>query len=191
MPRPARSRRSRHPPAAPSTSSDQLLETLRSDDLDTAATTLGLAALSTLVDESTGAGVPTTLTVIGDPRPVPDTVQVSLYRIAQEALTNARRHAGPDATADVRLRYHDAGDTGTAETGTADIPGGAGIELEVTNTGRRVARVGRGLGLVGMRERAAACGGRLEARPRDGDGFLVRISVPLAVHADAGADAGA
>jgi signal transduction histidine kinase len=146
----------------------QLLETLRSDDADTAATTLGLAALATLVEQSTAGGVPARLTVVGEPRPVPDMVQVSLYRIAQEALTNVRRHGGTDASADVRLRYSSEG-----------------VELEVTNTGRRVVRIGRGLGLVGMRERAAAAGGGIELHPRDEGGFLVRVSVPLAVMADA------
>ncbi|QAY59383.1 sensor histidine kinase [Microbacterium protaetiae] len=138
-----------------------LLETLRSDTDGEAPSTVGLAGIADLVAESTDAGLPTLFTLVGDPRPVPDTVQVSLYRIAQEALTNARRHAGEDAAADVRLRYEQWG-----------------IELEVTNTGRRVARVGRGLGLVGMRERAAAVGGAVEARPLGDGGFLVRASVP-------------
>ncbi len=146
----------------------QLLVTLRSSDADIAGNTLGLAALSTLADESTAAGVHTTLAVIGTPRAVPDTVQVSLHRIAQEALTNARRHGGPEVTADVRLRY---------ETDA--------VELEIANTGRRVTRVGRGLGLVGMRERAAAAGGRIEARPRETGGFLVRVTIP--VEGDTGA----
>ncbi|WEG08537.1 sensor histidine kinase [Microbacterium horticulturae] len=140
----------------------QLLETLRSDGDADAPSTVGLAGLADLVAESASAGLPATLTVIGEPHPVPDTVQVSLYRIAQEALTNARRHAGRDATADLRLRYDDAG-----------------IEVEITNTGRRVTRVGRGLGLVGMRERALAVGGTVEARPRERGGFLVRATVPL------------
>jgi len=141
----------------------QLLETLRSDGDADAPSTVGLAGLADLVAESASAGLPATLTVVGEPHPVPDTVQVSLYRIAQEALTNARRHAGRDAAADVRLRYDDAG-----------------IELEVTNTGRPVARMGRGLGLVGMRERALAVGGTIEARPREHGGFLVRATVPQA-----------
>lgn len=149
-----------------------LLETLRSDKDADAPSTVGLAGLSDLAAQSESAGLPTTVSVIGEPRPIPDTVQVSLYRIAQEALTNARRHAGKDAAADVRLRYGDAE-----------------VELEVTNTGRRVMRVGRGLGLVGMRERAAAVGGAIEVRPREAGGFLVRVSVPVADTADAAAAA--
>ncbi|WP_308492100.1 sensor histidine kinase [Microbacterium terrisoli] len=140
----------------------QLLVTLREGDSDLTANTLGLAALSALVDDSTAAGVPATLTVVGDPRTVPDTVRVSLHRIAQEALTNARRHGGPEVIADVRLRY-----------------GARSVELEVANTGRVVTRVGRGLGLVGMRERTVAVGGWIEARPRESGGFLVRVTIPL------------
>jgi len=147
----------------------QLLETLRTPETATPGeSTLRLSALPDLVGHASENGLPTTFTVVGDERPSSDLVQVNLYRIAQEALTNARRHGGPGATADVRLRYTTVG-----------------IELEVTNTGR-AHLVGRpGLGLVGMRERAAASGGSLEAQPRERGGFLVRVRVPL-VHATAG-----
>ncbi|MFK5047651.1 hypothetical protein ACI4CD_28500, partial [Klebsiella pneumoniae] len=85
----------------------QLLETLRTPDAthgeepstDTAPTTHGLASLPSLVEEASAAGLPTTFAVIGEPAvEPPPLVQVNLFRIAQEALTNARRHAGPDAT---------------------------------------------------------------------------------------------
>ncbi|KAA9155002.1 sensor histidine kinase [Microbacterium lushaniae] len=143
----------------------QLLATLRTPgtdpDPETGPTTRGLAGLPSLVDETTAAGLPATLTVIGEQTEVPALVQLNLYRIAQEALTNARRHAGPDATADVRLRYG-------AET----------VELEIVDTGR--GRPGQpGLGQVGMRERAAASGGTIEMGPRARGGYLVRVSVPL------------
>jgi signal transduction histidine kinase len=124
--------------------------------------TVGLADLEALAAASTSAGLPTALTVIGDPAPVAGVVQVNLYRIAQEALTNARRHAGPGATADVRLRYDEDA-----------------IELEVTNTGRVVGAVRPGLGHLGMRERAAASGGTIETGPRDRGGFRVRVRVPI------------
>ena len=90
-------------------------------------------------------------------------MQVNTYRIAQEALTNARRHGGPDAAADVRLRY-----------------GADDVELEVTNTGRGAWLDRPGLGIVGMRERAAASGGTLEVGPRARGGFLVRVRIPVA-----------
>jgi len=145
-----------------------LLDTLRTPDAETPGdSTLRLSALADLVAHATENGLPTTLTVVGDPSEPSELVQVNLYRIAQEALTNARRHGGPDATADVRLRY---------------APGA--IELEVASTGV-VRQVGRpGLGLVGMRERAAASGGTIELGPRPrGDGFLVRVRVPIGVAA--------
>ena len=141
-----------------------LLETLRTPDGEPPnASTVRLAGLTELVAHANANGLPTSLTVVGDETPVPDLVQVNIYRVAQEALTNARRHGGPDAAADVRLRY--AGDA---------------VELEIVNTGRVVAALRPGLGIVGMRERAGASGATLEAAPRARGGFLVRLSVPLA-----------
>ncbi|MFJ4036640.1 sensor histidine kinase [Microbacterium sp. NPDC090007] len=145
----------------------QLLETLRTPGSDptpdTAPTTHGLASIRALVDEADTAGLPTTLTVVGAPAvDPPPLVQINLFRIAQEALTNARRHAGPDATADVRLRF------------TPDA-----VELEVSNTGRRGSST-PGLGQLGMRERAAVSGGTIEIGPRARGGYLVRVRVPLA-----------
>ncbi len=144
----------------------QLLETLRSPDADaspdTAPTTHGLTSIRALVDEADAAGLPTTFTVVGEPGSDPPAlVQVNLYRIAQEALTNARRHAGPGATADVRLRF-------AAEA----------VELEVSNTGRSGSST-PGLGQRGMRERAAVSGGTIEIGPRSRGGWLVRVRVPL------------
>ncbi|WP_040167272.1 sensor histidine kinase [Microbacterium gorillae] len=142
-----------------------LLETLRTPGTagaGEAPSTLRLAHIPELVAKSVVVGLPATLQVIGEPRDVPELVQVNLYRIAQEALTNARRHGGPDAAADVRLRY------------TADA-----VELEVTNTGRNALSSRAGLGQLGMRERAAASGGTIEAGPRPRGGFLVRVHVPL------------
>jgi signal transduction histidine kinase len=140
-----------------------LLETLRTPNVDApSASTVRLAGLPALIAHATENGLPTTLTIVGDEVPLPDLVQVNLYRVAQEALTNARRHGGPDAAADVRLRY-----------------GADAVELEITNTGRAAEPLRPGLGIVGMRERAAASGGTLEAAPRARGGFLVRLRVPL------------
>jgi signal transduction histidine kinase len=140
-----------------------LLETLRTPNGDApSASTVSLAGLPALIAHATENGLPTTLTIVGDEVPLPDLVQVNLYRVAQEALTNARRHGGPDAAADVRLRY-----------------GADAVELEITNTGRAAEPLRPGLGIVGMRERAAASGGTLEAAPRARGGFLVRLRVPL------------
>jgi signal transduction histidine kinase len=145
----------------------KLLHTLReSDPVDDAASssasTLGLDSLDALVTDSTASGLPTTLEIIGEPRDVPGLVRLSLYRIAQEALTNARKYAGSNATADVRVRY------------LADA-----VELEVANTGAVPSqpRPG-GLGHIGMRERVDALGGRLELGPRARGGYLVRARIP-------------
>ena len=146
-----------------------LLETLRTPAADApGASTVRLSDLDELVAHACESGMPTTLTVVGEPVELPDLLQVNVYRVAQEALTNARRHGGPDAAADVRLRY--APDD---------------LELEVTNEGRVAQAIRPGLGIVGMRERAAASGGTIEVGPRARGGFLVRLRVPLAARVDA------
>ena len=150
----------------------QLLATLRTPDgsdpePDTAPTTRDLDAVSDLVEATRSAGMPTTFHIVGEEREVPGLVQVNLYRIAQEALTNARRHGGPHATAEVRLRYTDES-----------------VELEVSNTGR-VGSGAPGLGQLGMRERAGASGGTIEIGPRSRGGYLVRTRVPLTTKASA------
>ncbi|AZH80039.1 two-component sensor histidine kinase [Microbacterium sp. Y-01] len=144
----------------------RLLETLRTPGGETTdtASTVTLDDIAALADASTEAGLPTAYTVIGEAVEVPSLVAVNLYRIAQESLTNARRHAGSGATADVRVRYD------------AD-----GVEVEVVNTGRGIAQLRPGLGQLGMRERAAASGGTLEVTPRPLGGLRVRARVPLPV----------
>lgn len=152
----------------------KLLHTLRESDqadaASTSASTLGLDTLSALAAESTASGMPTTLEIIGKPTEVSGLVRLSLFRIAQEALTNARKYAGDGATADVRLRYLDDA-----------------VELEVSNTGSVPLhpRPG-GLGHVGMRERVDALAGTLELGPRQRGGYLVRARLPLGRPARAG-----
>ncbi|MBT2483772.1 MULTISPECIES: sensor histidine kinase [unclassified Microbacterium] len=150
----------------------QLLETLRTPGDATAdgPSTLTLDDIAELTRASTEAGLPTEYSVIGEPLPVPSIVAVNLYRIAQESLTNARRHAGAGATADVRVRYDDDG-----------------VEVEIVNTGRAVGALRPGLGQLGMRERAAASGGTLEVTPRPLGGLRVRARVPLPAMASASA----
>jgi len=148
-----------------------LLTTLRESSVDPQTTdaahesssTRGIEQLGELIAESNAAATPATLHVIGDERPVTSLVGFTLYRLAQEALTNTRKHGGGRATADVRLRY---------------LPDA--IELEVTDTGagRSLARSGSGLGQVGMRERIAAVGGTVTFGPRPNGGYLVRATVP-------------
>ena len=148
----------------------RLLETLRAHggEDEEPALALGLDDIEHLAQSSRDAGLPTEYTVIGTPVPVSSTVAVNLYRIAQEALTNARRHAGAGAAADVRVRYE------------SDA-----VELEVVNSGRLTTAPRPGLGQLGMRERALASGGSIELTPRPQGGFRVRATIPLDAARDA------
>jgi signal transduction histidine kinase len=96
----------------------------------------------------------------GRAAPLSPGVDVTAYRIAQEALTNARRHA-PGADVDIELRY---------ETDT--------LHLEVRDNGPGAAAEANGHGIVGMRERAEMVGGTLRAGPATGGGFAVRADLP-------------
>jgi len=124
-----------------------------------------LREVDQLVDQSRTAGLPVELVITGERRELPAIVDLAAYRIVQEALTNTRTHAGP-AHARVELRY--------AEDALA---------LEVTDDGRAAAgqpgNGGGGRGLIGMRERVAMVGGRLEVGPRPGGGFRVAAVLPL------------
>src|SRR5215471_13146329 len=119
-----------------------------------------LGQLDNLVARARAAGLPVTVTVTGAARALPPDVDQAAYRIVQEALTNVSRHAGP-ACASVHLHY--APDA-LANQVDDDGPG--------SSTGT-APRSGRGLGLIGMRERVTALGGRLHTGPRDGGGFRV------------------
>jgi signal transduction histidine kinase len=128
----------------------------------------GLADLDALLAEVAKAGLAVKLRVEGTPSPLPAGVDLSAYRIVQEALTNVVKHAGP-ARAQVVVGYRDQE-----------------VTVEVTDDGRGVtaptddgqARVGHGL--IGMRERVAAFGGDLKVGPRPGGGFRVAARLPLA-----------
>ncbi|MEF3404522.1 sensor histidine kinase [Agromyces sp. CCNWLW203] len=136
----------------------------------TSTSTRGIARLDDLVAECAAGGLPTTLSIVGDAVPISAVVDLSAYRIVQEALTNVRKHAGAAATAEVRVRWSDES-----------------VEVEVTNTGpvlrpsseTATDASSRRLGQVGMRERVAAAGGRLELGPRSRGGYLVRAEFPL------------
>jgi signal transduction histidine kinase len=126
----------------------------------------GLGQLDRLVARAVGAGLPVTVTVTGAERALPFEVDQAAYRIVQEALTNVGRHAGR-ACASVHLHYTpDALAVQVDDDGTGTSPG-AGLRP-----------TGTGLGLIGMRERVTALGGRLSAGPRDGGGFQVRAEFP-------------
>ena len=125
----------------------------------------GLGSLETLLGQVREAGLRVDLRVEGEPVPLPAGVDLSAYRIVQEALTNTLKHAGR-AEAEVIVRY-DA----------------AAVEVEILDNGvgPHTRANGGGHGLVGMRERVALYGGLLEAGSRNGHGFTVRARLPLAV----------
>jgi signal transduction histidine kinase len=128
----------------------------------------GLADLDSLLAEVAKAGLAVRLRVEGTPSPLPAGVDLSAYRIVQEALTNVVKHAGP-ARAQVVVGYRD-------QDVTVEVTDdGLGVGAP---TGDGQARVGHGL--IGMRERVAAFGGDLEAGPRPGGGFRVAARLPLA-----------
>ncbi|HTE70002.1 MAG TPA: sensor histidine kinase [Actinomycetes bacterium] len=128
----------------------------------------GLADLEILLAEVAKAGLAVRVRVEGTQSQLPAGVDLSAYRIVQEALTNVVKHAGP-ARAEVVVGYGDQE-----------------VTVEVTDDGRGVmavasdGRVGSGHGLIGMRERVAAFGGDLEVGPRPGGGFRVAARLPLA-----------
>lgn len=123
----------------------------------------GLGDLPELAARFRDSGLPVTVEDTGaGAADLPAEVDHAAYRIAQEALTNVLRHGGPDAVAQVRIdRDPD------------------GLRLEVTNAGTTPEPGTGGHGITGMRERAQALGGTLEAGPRPGNGFAVRAWLPL------------
>jgi len=139
----------------------------------------GLCQLDSLVARARAAGLPVTVTVTGAERPLPPDVDQAAYRIVQEALTNVSRHAGSAGAGDgvsasVRLWY--TPDTLTVQVDD-DGKGDGARPAGARPAGARPA--GPGLGLIGMRERVSALGGRLHAGPRDGGGFQVRAELPV------------
>jgi signal transduction histidine kinase len=141
----------------------RLLGMLRkSDDELALAPQPSLKELGKLVEWVQAAGLPVEVAVEGEPRELPPGVDLSAYRIVQEALTNALRHAGP-ARARVLLRY-----------------GADDLELEIADDGVGTADdSGPGFGLIGMRERVAVYGGELDAGARPGGGYALRVRLPL------------
>jgi signal transduction histidine kinase len=129
-----------------------------------------LHAIAALVEATSAAGTPTTLELAEPPVPLPSPVALAAYRIVQESLTNVVRHAGRVA-ATVGLRQD-----------------GGYLYVDVVNDGGAAPAAfsdGTGAGLAGMRERAAALGGTLDAGPRPGGRFAVHARLPVAAAAPA------
>ena len=145
----------------------RLLGVLREEpDSDPFAPQPGLDRLDELLARVEAAGIPVSIELHGDPGQLSGGVQLAIFRVAQEALTNTLKHAGRPASAHVALRCH-AGEVDLEVTDTG-IGGGVGARAaDAVGTGGR--------GLRGMRERAAAYGGRLEAGPLLQGGWRVRL----------------
>jgi len=127
----------------------------------------GIADLTALADRVRQAGLAVSLEVTGEPARMPGGVAASVYRIVQEALTNALKHAGPKAHADVSVHC-----------------GQERLEVTVADTGRGTGGVldeSRGSGLRGMRQRVELLGGSFSAADGAGGGFEVRARIPVAV----------
>jgi len=122
----------------------------------------GLDALDSLVDDVSRAGLPVRLQVDGEPIPLPRAIDLSAYRIVQEGLTNALKHAHA-SHADVTVRYRPDG-----------------LELEVADDGTGPAATnGLGHGLVGIRERVTIYGGTMSAGAAPAGGFLLSARLPV------------
>jgi signal transduction histidine kinase len=130
----------------------------------------GVDQLADLIDQVRGAGLPVRFEVAGRARPLPSGVELTAYRVVQEALTNVRKHGGEGASASVVLGF---GDT-ALDLLIEDDGQGAVRELCVQG-----GRDGLGQGLIGMRERICMVGGTLAAGPLPGGGFRVSAVLPL------------
>jgi len=146
----------------------RLLALLRDGDGDGDGDTTpqpSLARLAALVDQVRSSGLPVQLSIHGATEQVPPGVELTAYRIVQEALTNALKHAGPAAEARVEV-----------VCGDHDVD----IAVEDSGIGHRNG-AGPGRGLIGIRERVAVAGGRIETGAGDAGGFRIRARLPYAV----------
>jgi signal transduction histidine kinase len=143
----------------------RIVGALRRDDELAVDVAPGLSQLRALVDRACAAGLPVELNVEGPARSLAPGLDLVVYRVIQEALTNAIKHAGP-ATATVRVSF----DSGAVELQVADTGSGPVSDRD---------HDGSGHGLVGMTERVALYGGELRAGPRSGSGFEVRARIPI------------
>jgi signal transduction histidine kinase len=146
----------------------RVLGVLRTGGQDTAPQP-GLADLDALLDSARSGGVSVTVTRSGNPVTLPEGVDLSAYRIVQEALSNAMRHA-PGSHVQLHLVYRP--DALALEIGNDAVP-------VLVSSGDRAAAGGGGHGLVGMRERTTMLGGSLEAGPTADGGFRVAAVLPV------------
>ena len=132
-----------------------------------------LSRLSTLIDRIAFAGLPVQVRISGEPRPLPSGVDLTAYRIVQEALTNALKH-GDGMRAEVTVRY------APHQLRVEVLNSGPSVLSGDRSGGRAAAEPSAdGRGLLGLRQRVAVYGGDLDARRRLGGGFRVRARIPL------------
>jgi signal transduction histidine kinase len=141
----------------------RLLGMLRGDASEPLTPQPGLGDVPTLVGQLRDAGLTVELSIDGERRELPVGIELSAYRIVQEALTNALKHAG-DARATVHVRY---------------APDSLELEIADDGAGGSTRASGGGHGLVGMRERVALYGGRFDASRDPSGGFAVRVVLPV------------
>lgn len=130
----------------------------------------GVDQLGDLIEQVRGAGLPVVFEVEGDSRPLASGVELTAYRIVQEALTNTRKHGGPDVRANVRLTFRDS------ELALLIEDDGRGAQQDLYESG---GEDGQGQGLIGMRERVGMVAGTLDAGPRPGGGFRISAVLPV------------
>jgi signal transduction histidine kinase len=140
----------------------RLVGMLRGDDGDELAPQPSLAGVPALVDGLRDAGFPVELHVDGERRELPVGIELSAYRVIQEGLTNALKHAGR-AHVRVHVRYG---------------PGSLELEIADDGTGSPSALPSGGHGLAGIQERVALYGGELETGPGSSGGFVLRVLLP-------------
>jgi signal transduction histidine kinase len=150
----------------------RLLGVLRDsdDDAGSYAPQPGVEQLTDLVEQVRASGLPLRFEVEGIPVPLPPGLELTVFRVVQESLTNTLKHGGPGASARVSLHYGDDA-----------------VEVRVRDDGRGAAAItdGRGHGLVGMRERVAMYGGSARAEARPGGGWEVLARLPVREETDA------
>jgi signal transduction histidine kinase len=144
----------------------------------------GLAELDALVAQAAGAGIEVKVAVEGEPRRLPSAVDLACYRVVQESLTNVVRHAGASQAEITVTHHHDRVEVEVLDDGNGtdkSVESAVGRQSVGSDRQSRSVRSGRsGQGIPGMRERARALGGSLEAGPRPGGGFRVQASLPVA-----------
>jgi signal transduction histidine kinase len=139
-------------------------------DLTDLAPQPSLRMLSPLIDRIAFAGLPVEVRISGEPRPLPSGIDVTAYRIVQEALTNALKH-GNGGKAEVTIRYAERSlRVEVLTSGPSVLTGGHPAPRGVTGAGR---------GLLGLRQRIGVYGGDLDARRRLGGGYRVRARIPV------------